>query len=258
MPVDVVEVQSLSFRYDAKTVLDNVSFRLSPGDYVGLVGPNGSGKSTLIRCVLGLEKPSAGSISLFGKPTAQFNQWTRIGYLPQKTPAFARFFPATVKEIVGLGLVPTKGLSRRDGTQRKAIENAMELMDITGISDKLIGELSGGQQQRVLLARALVKEPELLILDEPTIAIDPEIRERFSQVIEDLNRSRGVSVLLVTHDTASIGKYAKKLLYLDEHIIFYGGFDEFCLSSEMTQVFGTFSQHLICHRHDGDTGREGP
>jgi zinc transport system ATP-binding protein len=249
MSVDVVSVRDLSFRYDAKSVLDDVSFSLSAGDYVGLVGPNGSGKSTLIRLILGLENPAGGSISLFGKPVTQFTGWERIGYLPQKTSAFGRFFPATVKEIVGLGLVSTKG-ARRTSIRRRAVEQAMELMDIGAIRDKLIGELSGGQQQRVLLARALVKEPELLVLDEPTIAIDPEIRERFSQIIEDFNRTRGMSILLVTHDTASIGKYAKKLLYLEGRIVFYGSFDEFCLSSEMTAVFGNFSQHLICHRHD--------
>ncbi len=249
MPVDVISVRDLSFRYDTKTVLDRVSFSMSPGDYVGLVGPNGSGKSTLIRLILGLEKPNKGSVSLFGQPHGRFDQWEKIGYLPQKTGSLSRFFPATVREVVALGLAPRRK-TLHDGRWTKAIESAMELMSIADIKDKLINELSGGQQQRVLLARALVKEPELLILDEPTVAIDPEVRERFSQVIMDLNRDRQVTVLLVTHDTASIGKYAKKLLYLEGEIIFYGGFDEFCLSPEMTQVFGVFSQHLICHRHE--------
>jgi zinc transport system ATP-binding protein len=252
MPVECLSVRQVSFRYDTKTVLDRVSFSVVPGDYIGLVGPNGSGKSTLVRLILGLEKPTTGSISLFGKPPGQFHQWEKIGYLPQKTTALGRFFPATVHEVVGLGLVP-KRRTALNGHRKDAVERAMELMDIEGIRNKLIGELSGGQQQRVLLARALVKEPELLVLDEPTIAIDPEIRERFSQVILDLNRMRQVTVLLVTHDTARIGKYARKLLYLEGEIVFYGGFDEFCLSPEMTRVFGAFSQHLICHRHEEGT-----
>jgi zinc transport system ATP-binding protein len=249
MPLEIVSVHDLSFRYDTKTILSGVSFSVSPGDYIGLVGPNGSGKSTLVRLILGLEKPTVGTVSLFGQPLGQFCQWEKVGYLPQKTGAFSRFFPATVQEVVALGLVP-KGRTIRNGLGKNAIENAMELMSITEIRNKLIVELSGGQQQRVLLARALVKEPELLILDEPTIAVDPEIREKFSQVIMDLNRTRNVTILLVTHDTASIGKYARKLLYLEGDIVFYGGFDEFCLSPEMTEVFGAFSQHLICHRHE--------
>jgi zinc transport system ATP-binding protein len=253
MPVDVVSVRGLTFGYEAKPVLEGVSFSIAEGDYVGLVGPNGSGKSTLVRLILGLETPAAGHVALFGAPSGTFRDWHRVGYLPQKNAALARFFPATVREVVAMGLVP-KGAGGDGGHgrshARQAVQSAMELVDIADIGDKLIGALSGGQQQRVLLARALVKEPELLILDEPTIAIDPEIRERFLDVLSGLNLERRVTVLLVTHDTGSIGKYAKKLLYLEGEVVFYGGFDEFCLSEEMTRVFGAFAQHLICHRHE--------
>lgn len=248
MPIEAISLEGVSFRYNSKTVLDDVSLVATAGDYIGLVGPNGSGKSTLVRIILGLEKPVSGRVSLFGKPLGQFREWEKIGYLPQKTGAFNRFFPATVEEVIALGLVPRKRTAL-NGHKADAIEKAMELMDIITIRHKLIGQLSGGQQQRVLLARALVKDPQLLILDEPTVAIDPEIRERFNQVIMDLNRDKGVTVLLVTHDTASIGDYAGKLLYLDGKVVFYGGFDDFCISPEMTRVFGAFSQHLICHRH---------
>jgi zinc transport system ATP-binding protein len=248
MPVEIASVEDLSFRYEDKDVLSHVSFSVEAGDYIGLVGPNGSGKSTLVRLMLGLETPASGRVSLFGQPLIDLRQWHRIGYLPQKNAALGRFFPATVKEVVALGLAPKRrGVTRRDEQER--LERAMGLMEIVDIGDKLIGQLSGGQQQRVLLARALVKRPELLILDEPTISIDPEIRERLLTILMELNQEEGVTVLLVTHDTSSIGKYAKKLLYLEGEIIFYGGFDEFCLSEEMTRVFGAFSQHLICHRH---------
>ena len=249
MPVEVVSVRNLVFTYETRDVLRNISFSIEAGDYVGLVGSNGSGKSTLIRLILGLETPVDGSVSLFGQAPSRFRDWRKIGYLPQKNAALNRFFPATVQEIVALGLVP-KRAGIPEGDSRDALGKALDLMDITDLRDKLIGELSGGQQQRVLLARALIKEPELLILDEPTIAVDPEIRERFLNVLMELNQKRQVTVLLVTHDTASIGKYAKKLLYLETEIIFYGGFDDFCLSAEMTKVFGSFAQHLICHRHE--------
>jgi len=248
MSIEVVAVEDLSFRYEDRDVVSHVSFSVEAGDYVGLVGPNGSGKSTLVRLILGLETPASGKIFLFGKPLPDLRQRHRIGYLPQANAAFKRFFPATVKEIVALGLTPKRpGSTRRDHEQ--SIERAMRIMDIVDIKDKLIGQLSGGQQQRVLLARALVRKPDLLILDEPTISIDPEIRERLLVILMELNQEEGITVLLVTHDTSSIGKYAKKLLYLEKEIIFYGGFDQFCLSEEMTRVFGAFSQHLICHRH---------
>ena len=249
MPIEVISARGLRFSYDVKDVLKNITFCVEAGDYVGLVGPNGSGKSTLVRLILGLETPSSGDILLFGQPPSRLREWQQVGYLPQKSAALSRFFPATVKEIVALGLVPRKS-KMAAGDRRKALVKALELMDIIDIRDKLIGELSGGQQQRVLLARALVKGPKLLILDEPTTAVDPEIRERFLNLVTELNEKEKVTVLLVTHDTANIGKYAKKLLYLDREIVFFGGFDDFCLSPEMTRVFGVFTQHLICHRHD--------
>jgi zinc transport system ATP-binding protein len=123
-------------------------------------------------------------------------------------------------------------------------------MDIGALRDKKIGELSGGQQQRVIIARALINEPELLILDEPTTAVDPETREKFFAVLDDLNRNKNTTVILITHDTGSAGKYASKLLYFDRAVVFYGTFKDFCESPNMARYFGAYSQHLICHRHD--------
>ena len=245
MPGEVIAVQDLSFSYNGKLVLDRGGFAVDRGDYIGLVGPNGSGKTTLIRNILGLVSPGEGNISLFGKDLSVFKEWGRIGYLPQKMNSFNLFFPATVREIVGLGLA-SKAMDPRG----EAVEKAMDLVDVGGISGRLVGELSGGQLQRVFLARALVNEPELLILDEPTSAIDPETREKFFTVLQDLNREKAMTVLLITHDVGTIGKYARKFLYLDRRVIFYDTFSNFCLSPEMTELFGPFSQHVICHMHD--------
>ena len=123
------------------------------------------------------------------------------------------------------------------------------MLDIHEIKDKRIGELSGGQQQRVLLARALIGEPEFLILDEPTTALDPETRDNFFSTLKELNQNQRVTIIIVTHDVADIGKYASKLLYLDKRIIFFGSFENFCSSADMANYFGEFAQHLICHRH---------
>jgi zinc transport system ATP-binding protein len=245
MPGEVIAVQDLSFSYSGKLVLDRVGFAVDRGDYIGLVGPNGSGKTTLIRNILGLVSPGEGKISLFGTDLSVFKEWGRIGYLPQKMNSFNLFFPATVREIVGLGLG-----SKTMDPRGEAAEKAMDLVDVGGISGRLVGELSGGQLQRVFLARALVNEPELLILDEPTSAIDPETREKFFTVLQDLNREKAMTVLLITHDVGTIGKYARKFLYLDRRVIFYDTFSNFCLSPEMTELFGPFSQHVICHMHD--------
>jgi zinc transport system ATP-binding protein len=231
-------------------VLDKISFRVTAGDYLGIVGPNGSGKSTLVKALLGLLELDGGNAELFGVPVAAFADWGRIGYLPQRIRFFNPNFPGTVEEIVRLGLIGGGArLSRRSVEQGRAIDEALELLGIASLRNRLIGGLSGGQQQRVLLARAMVNRPELLILDEPTTALDPETREQFYALLERINRSEGTTVLLVTHDTWSIGKYANRFLYIDKKIIFDGNFDDFCNSVEMTAFFGEHAQHLICHRH---------
>jgi len=250
MPLAVMSIEGLYTAYQGADVLEDITFSVMPGDYVGVVGPNGSGKSTLIRNILGLHKPDRGSITLFGTPQASFSQWQRIGYLPQGLQFINPNFPATVGEIVQLGRLAAKKFPKRfDRSDAAAVERTLEWMSISNIRNKLVGELSGGLRQRVLLARALVNEPELLVLDEPTTALDPETREHFYTLLYDMNRERKTTVILITHDTGTIGHYASRLLYLDKRLIFYGGFDEFCASEEMTGFFGEHGQHLVCHRH---------
>ena len=250
MPDKIVTTELLSCSYREGRVLEEVSFQVERGDYVGIVGPNGSGKSTLIKALLGLVTISKGSAALFGTPLSDFRDWHRVGYLPQSLHLVNPVFPATVHETVGLGLLSLKRFPKRlNRADNYKISTILEELGISDLKHKLIGELSGGQLQRVLLARAIVNDPELLVLDEPTAALDPETRGRFYAMIAEINRSRGVTVLLVTHDSGAIGEYASKMLYLDKKILFYGSFDQFCCSPEMSSLFGEHSQHLMCHQH---------
>jgi zinc transport system ATP-binding protein len=245
----VIIAEQLNARYNSVEVLQEISFEVSAGDYIGVAGPNGAGKTTLIKALLGLVDISGGTVTLFGEKLQRFNQWHKLGYLPQRA-GFSILFPASVKEIVGLGLLSRKRTPRRlNAGDAARIDAALDLLGIGSLRKKLIGELSGGQQQRVLLARALVSRPELLILDEPTAALDPQIRDSFFDTIRRLNRDERITVLLVTHDLGEIGQHATKLLYVDKRIVFYGKFSDFCASTEMTDYFGTHSQHLICHQH---------
>jgi len=250
MQPEIITTQNLSCSYRSRPVLEDVTLSVRRGDYVGIVGPNGSGKSTFIRSLIGLCEASQGSAFIFGVPVERFRQWHRIGYLPQSLQHLPPLFPATVEEIVSLGLVTLKRFPRRiTDKDRVKINETLGFLGICDLKAKQVGELSGGQQQRVLLARALVNDPELLILDEPTAALDPETRERFYRLIAELNRDRGVTVLLVTHDSGAIGRHASKMLYLDKRLLFYGSFEEFCISTEMSAMFGEHTQHIICHRH---------
>src|SRR5574341_1477306 len=231
MPVDVLQVTGVGFRYNAADVLSDISFRVRSGDYLGIVGPNGSGKSTLIQAGLGLVQSVRGSITLFGTPLPRFTAWRKVGFLPQRLKFADPPFPGTVEEIVRLGLLAGKKFPRtRTKSDDEAVEKTLQLMGISQIRKRLIGELSGGQQQRALLARAVVGEPDLLILDEPTPALDPQTRGNFYAFLHDLNRTRKTTVILVTHDTWSIGKYATRFLYLDKRVVFDGTFDDFCHS----------------------------
>jgi zinc transport system ATP-binding protein len=250
MSGEIVAAELLSCSYREGKVLEDISFQVQRGDYVGIVGPNGSGKSTLIKALLGLVTINTGCASLFGTTLNHFRDWYKVGYLPQSLHLVNPVFPATVHETVGLGLLSLKKfpkrLTRADKEKISAILNELSIYDL---KDKLIGELSGGQLQRVLLARAIVNDPELLVLDEPTAALDPETRGRFYAMIAEINRTRGVTVLLVTHDSGAIGEHASKMLYLDKKMLFYGSFDQFCCSPEMASLFGEHSQHLMCHQH---------
>ena len=257
-PVAPVVAENLTVRFGSAAVLDHVTFRVGPGDYVGVVGPNGSGKTTLIRALLGLSPPPEGRLELFGEHAASFRQWRRIGYLPQSTTPPMPRFPATVEEIVACGRLPhAAGRMRLSQVDRAAVDRALAAAGIADLRRMPVGSLSGGQRQRVFVARALAAEPDLLLLDEPTVALDPVYRDDFYRTLGNWNRERGTTILLVTHDSATIGHHASKLLYLDRSLVFFGSFADFCASPAMTQRFGEFQQHMVCHQH-GCPGGLGP
>ncbi|OQA24162.1 MAG: High-affinity zinc uptake system ATP-binding protein ZnuC [Verrucomicrobia bacterium ADurb.Bin345] len=251
--MNAIESVELSVAYGAGRVLDRISWRAGPGEFWAVVGPNGSGKTTLVKTALGLLQPQSGTVSLFGVAPRRFDAWQRIGYLPQfASPAFPKF-PATVSEMVGLGRLAGKRFPRLlNRSDASAVVNALGRLGVADLANRRIGELSGGQRQRVLLARALVNRPDLLILDEPTLALDPDSRESFYNLLAEMHRQGGSTIVLVTHDSATAGRYASHLLYLDRTVLFSGTFHDFCRSPEMAKQFGPFAQHTICHQHDGE------
>ncbi len=243
---NLLDVKNVVLKYGRHEILNSTSFSVEPGDYIGIVGPNGSGKTTLMKAILGLHPIADGQINF----SNEIKQSRFVGYLPQKAIANDHLFPAKVKEVVSMGLLAQKKqpkfITRQD---YEKIDTILKKLNIADLKDIKIGNLSGGQHQRVLLARALVSSPGLLILDEPTSALDPKVREEFYSLLSDLNEKDGVTILLVSHDMGSIGKYTKKILYLDRKLVFFGDYDGFCKSSEMTKYFGHLSQHQFCWRH---------
>ncbi|MEY4480071.1 MAG: hypothetical protein RLZZ267_749 [Bacillota bacterium] len=203
----IINIDHVSFAYQNKQVLTDFNFCVQQRDFVGLVGSNGAGKTTLLKMIVGLHKPTQGQIRLFGQPLEQFKDWHRIGYVPQKS-SLNPLFPATVYEVVKSGLYVRKTMfTRMTKEMLQKVEDAMQALGIENLRDSLIGRLSGGQQQRVFLARALVNNPDLLILDEPTIGIDQKTQESFFQLIFHMHQHHNITFLLVSHDLQMVHNY---------------------------------------------------
>lgn len=211
----LLSCQDLSLGYEGKAILEHISFAVNPGDYLCIVGENGSGKSTLMQTILGLHHPLRGAVK-----TGDGLKQNEIGYLPQQTQV-QKDFPASVWEIVLSGCPGRQRLlpfyTKED--KRLALEN-LEKMGITHLKKRCYRELSGGQQQRVLLARALCATKKLLLLDEPVSGLDPKVTAEMYQLIEDLNRKEGITVIMISHDIRSTLQYATHVLHLGAEVFF--------------------------------------
>lgn len=244
-----ISVKGVEYSYGSVKVLSDISFEIRQGDFLAILGPNGSGKTTLIKLVLGLLPLSEGEIVLFGQPIRAFTKWKSIGYVPQNATHIDHFFPASVKEVVSMGLISGKKFPRFLRKNDYAlIDKALEKVDMKGIKDRRIGELSGGQQQRVFIARAVVNQPEILILDEPTTGVDAATQTHFYDMLNLLNKQHGITIVLITHDIGVVTRYVTKVACLNQRLVFHGTHEEFCQSSEV-EKFLRGEQHLISHRH---------
>lgn len=226
----ILECKKLNIGYNEKSVCKDINFTLESGQYVCVIGENGSGKSTLLKTILGLIKPIAGKV-VFDK---LFNK-SLVGYLPQQTD-MQRDFPATVREIVMSGFINQMGL--RPFYKKSEKEKASETLRYLGIYDLInrnYRELSGGQQQRVLLARALCATNDLLVLDEPTNALDTRSKNKLYDMIADLNKN-GLTILMVSHNIDKVISYATHIIYLKDNLQFAGTKEDF-LASEYAKLF---------------------
>lgn len=216
--MSLIEIRDLSIVYDGRTVVSGLNFDIERGDYLCIFGENGSGKSSLIKAILGLKSTASGHIH-FEKGFSR----REIGYMPQKTD-IQRDFPAGVFEVVLSGCQGAMGLKPFYGRKEKLrAEAALLKLGISDIKNECYKNLSGGQQQRVLLARALCSADALILLDEPTTALDPVATAEFYEIISRLNREEGATVVMVSHDIAGALNYSGKVLHLgDKESLFFG------------------------------------
>lgn len=203
----IIEIDRVSYSYEDRDVLQDVSVDFQERDFVGLVGSNGAGKTTLLKLIVGLLRPSAGEVRIFGTPPQKFKDWDKIGYVPQKNQ-FNPLFPATVEEVVMTGMFSNKTLHKRvTRSHQQKCHDALEALGVQNLLRNRIGMLSGGQQQRVFLARALINNPSLLILDEPTIGIDAQTQKEFFHLIQHMHDHHQITFLMVTHDMELVRIY---------------------------------------------------
>ncbi|MFP4071941.1 MAG: metal ABC transporter ATP-binding protein [Desulfovibrionales bacterium] len=228
-----VSLCDVSFSYDTVPVLENVDFEVKPGEFVAVLGPNGGGKTTLAKLMLGLLKPDRGDVHILGKaPQAVL---PRVGYVPQQS-MIGSDFPANVLDIVLTGLVSSKTLGWWHSRADK--DRAREALDRVGMLDQegaRFGDLSGGQKQRVLIARSLVSDPMLLILDEPTSSIDPQAKFCFYHFLEGLRKE--VTIVAVSHDMAIMASGLTSVACVNRRLIHNQGAE---LTPEMVALlYGT-------------------
>ncbi|MDZ4826862.1 MAG: metal ABC transporter ATP-binding protein [Actinomycetota bacterium] len=218
----VIEAQGVSFAYDTTPVLDDVSFAIGSGEFAALVGPNGSGKSTLLRLLLGLERPARGSVRLLGDDPRNLGDRWRIGYVPQRLQ-LPPDLPATVEEVVRAGRLARRGWWRPSNqADRDAVDHALGAVALTDQRDRRMRELSGGQQQRVLIAKALVGEPEVILLDEPIAGVDAPSQQLFRESLVHLVEHDAVTVLLVSHELGAVADVLDRVIVLKQRVLFDG------------------------------------
>lgn len=246
---NIIEVDNVSFAYDNDSILKNVTFNIHKGDYLGVIGPNGGGKTTLLKIILNLIKPTSGNVKIFGQNVQDFKDWQKISYIPQKAVNFDANFPATVEEIVGMGLFGQKGLlSFINAHDKNKIIASLKQVGMDKFQHRLVGDLSAGQQQRVFIAKALVSHPQILFLDEPTVGVDINTQEDFYSLLQKLNRELGITLVMVSHEIDVIAHEATEFACINNTLIYHGDPKEFIKEDYLTKLYGR-EVKFILHNH---------
>jgi zinc transport system ATP-binding protein len=222
MPL-AADLREVTFAYGpGPAVLRDLDLRVERGEFVAIAGPNGGGKTTLLRLVLGLERPSAGEVRLFGEPAHRFRRREALGYLAQRSQLGIEA-PATVREVVTAGRLPRAGLlGRLSRHDRDHVEEAIARVGLAALADRPLVRLSGGQQQRAFIAKALAGEPELLVLDEPTAGVDVEAQEALAELLDHLYRDLRVTILYVSHEFGAVERFVERIVLVRGAIVFDG------------------------------------
>ncbi len=234
--MNLIRLENVSVKYNKFFALKNINLEINKGDYLGIIGPNGSGKTTLLKSILGLVKISQGKISIF-KSTDISDSRKRIGYVPQN-PNSKRYFPATVQEIVEMGLYSNIGfLNPLTKTHRTIAGKALHKVHMGHFKNRPIGHLSGGELQKVMVARAIVSEPEILLLDEPTSSLDFVMTKELLELLKELNEKYNLTIITINHQLNLLIPYCNRILILKKNIVYDGPPESSKINGIINQIF---------------------
>lgn len=235
----IISVTGVSASIGGRSVLEDITFHVEPGRFVGIIGPNGAGKTTLLRLLIGLLRPERGSILVFGNPPqrpGKARHW--IGYAPQRTD-FNRWFPLSVLDVVLMGRAAYRGIGRRFRKEDvEAAEESLRQVGLLDLRNRPIGALSGGQQQRVFLARALAGPTRLLLLDEPSTGLDIPSQTRFYHLLKQLQEKLGLTIVTVSHDLTSLSHFADEFICINRRLYVKGTPEHVLASPELSRAYG--------------------
>ena len=237
----IVEINNLTVKYPDVKALEDVSFVVNEGDFLGIIGPNGAGKSTLFDAMLSLNTKYEGIIKFFGQDIKKSKNYLKeIGYVPQK-PIFEKNFPVTVRDVVQMGI--------RNESNHKKIDEILQQLWIHELGNRRIGELSGGQQQRVFIAKALISNPKILILDEPVTGIDQQSMELFYSILRELNSKQKITIIWSSHDLDAVNKLANHVACLNRTLFFHGESEKFFSDDNLVKQYSEASMQEHMHHH---------
>ena len=237
---EVVRLEDVWVQYNGVPILEGINLAIEQDDFLGIIGPNGGGKTTLLKIILGLISPSRGKVSVLGKPPEKSR--SKIGYVPQHN-LFDRDFPISVGDVVLMGRYGKSGLFRRYSSEdRRATQDALQTVGMLDYKERQMGKLSGGELQRIFIARALVAEPKLLLLDEPTASVDPAMQTEFYELLEKLKKQ--MAIVLVSHDISAVSIYVDKLACLNRQLHYHGSKE---ITSEILEATYKCPVQMIAH-----------
>jgi zinc transport system ATP-binding protein len=248
--IPILEVKNLNVNRNGTLAIKDATFTINKGDYVGIVGPNGGGKTTLLRVILNFLPHTQGTIQLFGEDLTKFSSWHKVAYISQQATNFEDQFPLTVRELVSLGCIK-KGYLGRKFTQEdwKNVDDNIEFMGLSDVANRRIGQLSGGQKQRMFVAKALTHKPELILLDEPIVGVDSDAQEKFYKKLSDLNTKHQTTILIVTHDLASVFCRMSKILCINKNIELANITQNLDTTNLLKRAYGEHF-HFVFHNHN--------